>query len=64
MKVTVSHDPELAISKSAVHDFGAGKVRYTVTVNSINTNKNVVVTDTIDGPDTCLSWTPTPRLSM
>ncbi len=61
LKVTVSHDPELAISKSAVHDFGAGKVRYTVTVNSINTNKNVVVTDTIDGPDSVLKLDTDPK---
>lgn len=61
LKVTVSKDPELAISKSAVHDFGAGKVRYTVTVNSINTNKNVVVTDTIDGPDSVLKLDTDPK---
>lgn len=54
MNVLISNDPDLSITKSARHDFAAGKVFYTLTVTSIDTNENVVVSDQIQGKDTVL----------
>ncbi|WP_215523508.1 SpaA isopeptide-forming pilin-related protein [Varibaculum prostatecancerukia] len=61
MDVVVSNDPDLSITKSARHDFAAGKVFYTLTVNSINTNENVVISDEIQGDDTALHLDKDPK---
>lgn len=54
MKVKISNNPDLTITKSARHDFAAGKVFYTLTVTSIDTNENVVISDQIQGDKTAL----------
>lgn len=61
MDVVISNDPDLSITKSARHDFAAGKVFYTLTVNSINTNENVVISDEIQGDDTALHLDKDPK---
>ena len=61
MDVVISNDPDLSITKSARHDFAAGKVFYTLTVNSINTNENVVISDEIQGDDTALHLDKNPK---
>lgn len=61
MDVVISNDPDLSITKSARHDFAAGKVFYTLTVNSINTNENVVISDEIQGDDTALHLVKDPK---
>lgn len=61
MDVLISNDPDLSITKSARHDFSAGKVFYTLTVTSIDTNENVVVSDQIQGDDTALHLDENPK---
>lgn len=61
MDVLISNDPDLSITKSARHDFSAGKVFYTLTVTSIDTNENVVVSDQIQGDDTALHLDADPK---
>lgn len=61
MDVLISNDPDLSITKSARHDFAAGKVFYTLTVTSIDTNENVVVSDQIQGNDTALHLDKDPK---
>lgn len=61
MDVLISNDPDLSITKSARHDFAAGKVFYTLTVTSIDTNENVVVSDQIQGDDTVLHLDQDPK---
>lgn len=61
MDVLISNDPDLSITKSARHDFAAGKVFYTLTVTSIDTNENVVVSDQIQGDDTALHLDKDPK---
>lgn len=61
MDVLISNDPDLSITKSARHDFSAGKVFYTLTVTSIDTNENVVVSDQIQGDDTVLHLDQDPK---
>lgn len=61
MDVLISNDPDLSITKSARHDFSAGKVFYTLTVTSIDTNENVVVSDQIQGDDTVLHLDGDPK---
>lgn len=61
MDVLISNDPDLSITKSARHDFAAGKVFYTLTVTSIDTNENVVVSDQIQGDDTVLHLDENPK---
>lgn len=61
MDVLISNDPDLSITKSARHDFSAGKVFYTLTVTSIDTNENVVVSDRIQGDDTALRLDENPK---
>ena len=61
MDVVISNDPDLAIAKSARHDFAAGKVFYTLTVNSIDTNENVLITDQINGKESVLTLDKNPK---
>lgn len=61
MDVLISNDPDLSITKSARHDYSAGKVFYTLTVTSIDTNENVVVSDQIQGDDTALHLDENPK---
>ena len=61
LNVVISNDPDLSITKSARHDFAAGKVFYTLTVTSIDTNENVVVSDQIQGKDTVLHLDENPK---
>lgn len=55
MDVLISNDPDLSITKSARHDFAAGKVFYTLTVTSIDTNENVLISDQINGKESVLT---------
>ena len=61
MDVLISSDPDLSITKSARHDFAAGKVFYTLTVNSIDTNENVLISDQINGKESVLTLDPEPK---
>lgn len=61
MDVLISNDPDLSITKSARHDFAAGKVFYTLTVTSIDTNENVLISDQINGKDSVLTLDPEPK---
>ncbi|WP_122820849.1 SpaA isopeptide-forming pilin-related protein [Varibaculum vaginae] len=61
MDVLISNNPDLAITKSARHDFAAGKVFYTLTVTSIDTNENVVISDQIAGDKTVLTLDKNPK---
>ncbi|MDU4245495.1 MAG: hypothetical protein E7I00_08025, partial [Varibaculum cambriense] len=61
LNVVISNDPDLSITKSARHDFAAGKVFYTLTITSIDTNENVVVSDQIQGKDTVLHLDQNPK---
>lgn len=61
MNVVISNDPDLSITKSARHDFAAGKVFYTLTVTSIDTNENVLISDQINGKESVLTLDPEPK---
>lgn len=61
MDVLISNDPDLSITKSARHDFAAGKVFYTLTVTSIDTNENVLISDQINGKDSVLTLDSEPK---
>ena len=49
LQVRISDDPDISITKTARHDFSAGKVFYTIKVKSIDTNENIEITDQIMG---------------
>ena len=61
LKVTISNDPNLTITKTASHDFAAGKVFYTLVVKSIDTNENVEIADQITGEDSVLTLDTYPK---
>ena len=61
MDVLISNDPDLSITKSARHDFAAGKVFYTLTVTSIDTNENVLISDQINGKESVLTLDEKPE---
>nr|WP_076389163.1 hypothetical protein [Vaginimicrobium propionicum] len=61
LKVAISNDPNLSITKTATHDFAAGKVFYTLVVKSIDTNENVEIADQITSEDSVLTLNTDPK---